>query len=47
MYIFLDESKHIIWEKWQFIFWWLVTTFKPYNFIEYFVNQEIIFLKLK
>jgi len=30
MRIFLDESKKIDgWKKWQFIFWWLVTTYKP------------------
>lgn len=29
MYIFLDESKQIIWDNWEFIFWWLVTTYKP------------------
>ena len=41
MYIFLDESKQIIWDNWEFIFWWLVTTYKPstidkiyYNFLK-------------
>ncbi len=30
MIIFLDESKKINkWKKWQYIFWWLITTYKP------------------
>lgn len=30
MRIYLDESKKIhLWKKWQYIFWWLVTTYKP------------------
>lgn len=29
MIIYLDESKKIDkWKKWQFIFWWLITTYK-------------------
>jgi len=30
MIIYLDESKKINnWKKWQYIFWWLITKYKP------------------
>lgn len=31
MYIFLDETKRIKWENWEFILWWLVTSLKPWK----------------
>lgn len=29
MYLFIDESKQINHNNWKFIFWWLITNYKP------------------